>query len=83
MGFDMGAPIMINTVQSLLSTVKKDEDGLASNYDHFSYTNRVAGIVKNIETINIINDFSGEESKYSQYKKYVSDHLPIVLTIDI
>lgn len=83
-GFSMGAPVVINTVQSQLSTLKKDEDGLASNYDHFSFTNRVGGIVTACEAINIIDEFAeGQESKYSQYKKYVSDHLPIVLTIDI
>lgn len=82
-GFSMGAPVVINTVQSQLSTLKKDGDGLASNYDHFSFTNRVGGIVIACETINIIDEFEGQDSKYSQYKKNVSDHLPIVLTIDI
>lgn len=79
----MGAPIIINTVQSQLSTLKRDEDGLAKNYDHFSYTNRVSGIVTGCEVINIIDKFGNQENKYSQYKKYVSDHLPIVLTIEI
>ena len=79
----MGAPIVINTVQPYLSTLKKEEDGLASNYDHFSYTNRVGGIVTSCKTLNVIDDFYKGDSKYSEYKKYVSDHLPIVLTIDI
>lgn len=81
--FSMGAPLVINTVQEQLSTLKRDEDGFASNYDHFSYTNKVSSIVKRCEVINIIDKFEGEESKYLQYKKYVSDHLPIVLTIEI
>lgn len=80
---NQGADIVINTVQSDLTTLKNDEDELASNYDHFSYTNRVAGIVESIEVINPIDMMSGEGSKYCQYKNKVSDHLPIAITINV
>lgn len=80
-----GAPIIIETIQSELTTLKLKEDGLANNYDHFSYGRRVrnSNIIKAVDVINIMDRFTGAESKYEQYKKKVSDHLPIVLTIEI
>lgn len=83
--YNPGAPTVVNTVQTSLSTLKKDEDGLASNYDHFSFENRVASIIEpdSVKTIDIINRVEGEGSKYEIYKKNVSDHLPIMMTIDV
>lgn len=76
----------IYTVQDNLSTLKKDEDGLANNYDHFSFDERVKmQIVPNsVRTINAIEQHVKDEStKYETYRKEVSDHLPIVIEIDI
>jgi CDP-glycerol glycerophosphotransferase (TagB/SpsB family) len=69
-----------------LSTLKKDKDGLANNYDHFSFDSRVKNqIVPNsAKTINAIDQHSKDENtKYETYRKEVSDHLPIVIEIDI
>lgn len=83
---DDSAYCVIYTVQNELSTLKKDEDGLASNYDHFSFDRRVKDqIVPNsARTINAIDQHSkGENTKYETYRREVSDHLPIVIEIDI
>lgn len=83
---DNNAYCTIYTVQNELSTLKKDEDGLANNYDHFSFDVRVKRqIVPNsARTINAIEQYpKGENSKYDTYRKEVSDHLPIVIEIDI
>lgn len=85
MGAD-GAYCTIYTVQEELSTLKKNEEGLANNYDHFSFDGRVKSqIVPNsARTINAIEQHSkNENAKYETYRKEVSDHLPIVIEIDI
>ena len=72
----------IYTVQKELSTLKKEKAGLANNYDHFSYDDRVKGRVsKEAETIKVFNNDNEEE--LIKYRKEVSDHLPIVIEIDI
>lgn len=76
----------IYTVQDELSTLKRDEDGLSSNYDHFSFDYRVRmQIVEgSAKTINAIDQHNKDESsKYKIYKEKVSDHLPIVIEINI
>lgn len=80
------AACTIYTVQEELSTLKKSEDGLANNYDHFSFDTRVQKqiVPGTARTINAINQHSKDEnSKYDIYRKEVSDHLPIVIEIDI
>lgn len=75
----------INTTQTELSSLKSEGEGLSSNYDHFSYENRVNSIIEpgSVKTINIIDDMETESNKYEQYRKVVSDHLPIVMTINV
>lgn len=76
----------IYTVQDELSTLKRDEDGLASNYDHFSFDERVRKqIVPNsVHTIDAVNqNVKDENTKYQTYRREVSDHLPIIIEIDI
>ena len=63
------------------------EHHLANNYDHFSYDkNRFAKIAS--PKVDVIYAFdyytsNNEQSKYDQYQEKVSDHLPIILDIDI
>lgn len=76
----------IYTVQEDLSTLKKDDDGFASNYDHFSYDSRVMRhiVPDSVHAINTVEQhIKVENTKYDTYRKEVSDHLPIVIEIDI
>ena len=76
----------VYTVQEELSTLKMNEDGLANNYDHFSFDARVKEqiVPQSAKTINAIEQHNkGENSKYDTYRREVSDHLPIVIEIDI
>ena len=83
--YDISAPTVINTVQSELSTVSRNGDGLANNYDHFSYDYRVASVVDNngMKVIRPEKYVKKDASFYESYKNKVSDHLPVVLVIDI
>ncbi len=75
----------IYTVQDNLTTLKSGEDGLANNYDHFSYDERVrTSIIKRISVFDIPEALKKDEenSKYDVYRKDVSDHLPIIVDID-
>ena len=67
------------------------ENPLANNYDHFSY-NKNALIHHNIADPQVgvvyafdyyAKDETEDRSKYDLYKDKVSDHLPIILDIDI
>lgn len=75
---------IIYSTQSELTTINMPGTGYASNYDHFSYDDRVKdNIVKSITRINAVEDYySGVDDKYSKYKEKVSDHLPIMIEID-
>jgi hypothetical protein len=65
------------------------EHHLANNYDHFSYDRmRFINLQIADPKVDVIYAFdyytaTNEQSKYDQYRKKVSDHLPIVLDIDI
>ncbi len=74
----------IHTVQNQKTTLKHNEDGYANNYDHFSFDNRVQNsIIQHVSVIDIPSDIvSNDESKFSVYRRTVSDHLPIVVDID-
>lgn len=77
---------MIYTVQDELTTLKREEDGFASNYDHFSYDERVSYQILqgSARAINAVEqNVKDENSKYETYRKEVSDHLPIIIEIDI
>lgn len=76
----------IYTVQDELSTLKSNEDGFANNYDHFSYDSRVRDqiVPGSVHTINAVEQhIKDENSKYYTYRKEVSDHLPIIIEIDV
>lgn len=85
MSFNLNASTVINTVQSNLSTLNQNGDALANNYDHFSYDNRVASAVADgsIKVLHPSAYIQTDGNIYESYKNTVSDHLPIVLTLDI
>jgi hypothetical protein len=74
----------IITVQDELTTLKTDGVGYASNYDHFSFDERVKnGIIKGAaHRIDIQADESEDEmTKFETYRERVSDHVPIYIEI--
>jgi len=70
----------LHTVQKDLSTVNKDSNGYASNYDHFTYDDRTRdGIVLgDAHTINAVK----RAGDFKTYKEKISDHIPVMLEID-
>lgn len=80
----------ILTVQDQLTTLKNsdsenDSDNrvrLANNYDHFTYSPELSMFNKvSCETIDAVNKYCGGD--FSYYRKNISDHLPILLSVDI
>ena len=72
---------LIHTKQADLSTINKEADDYASNYDHFTFDdrtgNRVAqGIPHRLNVVERAGD-------YKTYKDKVSDHIPVMLEIDL
>lgn len=83
----------IVTVQPQRSTLKKEDDfdedarlrGLSNNFDHFSYNKKrmsqfLAGEADTVKAVGEGSPYYGTD--YEGYRREVSDHLPIVLTID-
>ena len=71
----------IHTVQKDLSTINKDADGYSSNYDHFTYDDHtgdsiVQGTPHRLDAVERLGD-------HKTYKDKVSDHIPIMLEIDL
>lgn len=80
----------ILTVQNQLTTLKNIEsdndsdNGMhyANNYDHFTYSPELSQFNSvSYETIDAVNKYCGGD--YSYYRKNISDHLPIVMSVDI
>ena len=72
---------VIHTKQADLSTINKDADNYASNYDHFTYDDRtrssvVQGTPHRLNAVERVGD-------YRTYKEKVSDHIPVMLEIDL
>lgn len=68
------------TVQDKLTTINKNNDGYSSNYDHFSYNEgNFEGIRARWSRVDAVAKYYGND--FEQYKKRVSDHLPIKLFI--
>ena len=72
---------VIHTKQADLSTVNRDADNYASNYDHFSYDSRtqrsvVQGNPHRLDAVERLGD-------HKTYKDKVSDHIPVMLEIDL
>ena len=71
----------IHTKQTNLSTINKDSDNYANNYDHFTYDRKTEfSIVRGAPCrLNVVERAGG----YKNYKEKVSDHIPIMLEIDL
>ena len=80
----------VYNLQDEKSTLKRNLPELANSYDHFTVDERAnAQIVENsvgvVDAIHKHVDNSGasEEEAFSKYRKEVSDHLPIIISINI
>lgn len=74
--------IQVHTVQDQLTTLNALNDGFANNYDHFTYSPELTGFVNvSFEAIDAVNKYCGGD--FSYYEKHISDHLPIVMTVEI
>lgn len=75
----------IYTVQDEMTTLGKDQ--YSNNYDHFSFDDRVKGVVVGIGRIDAVHsqekpEDQTEEEKFAGFYRDVSDHVPIILDID-
>jgi len=86
--------INILTIQDQLTTLRSKEqdsypshgnsekNGYANNYDHFTYSPELSDFVNvSCQTIDAVEKYCGGDFEY--YRKNISDHLPIVMTIEI
>jgi len=80
----------IYTYQSDISTIKRDTPEYANNYDHFSFDERTKRIVRmdSIHSIDLVNKYTKEgdvtpEQRFDRYRKEVSDHLPIIMEVNL
>lgn len=86
--------VQVLTVQDQLTTLKNldrnsgseniDEagGGYANNYDHFTYSPELSDFVSvAYETIDAVKKYC--DGDFSYYRKNISDHLPIVVTVEI
>lgn len=80
----------IVTVQNELTTLKAKKegvsysqaDGYANNYDHFTYDEkRFEGVKLDVKRIEAVKNYYGDD--FDLYRKEVSDHLPIVLDLEL
>lgn len=84
--------VQILTLQDQLTTLRDvermkegeyaDRGALANNFDHFTYSPELSKFQSvRYETIDAINKYCDGDSAY--YRKNISDHLPIVMTVKI
>lgn len=72
----------ITTEQADLSTISRDGDKYASNYDHFSYDVSVkAKVIQGSphRLDSVVNDAGG----FKEYKEKVSDHVPVMVEVSL
>lgn len=89
-GDEGSARVVIHTYQTDRSTLKRDTPEYANNYDHFSFDERTKSIVRieSIRAVDLVNEYPKEgdttpEQKFDRYRKEVSDHLPIIMEIEL
>ncbi len=72
---------LMHTTQSDLSTINKDADAYASNYDHFTYDEhtRSSVVIDRPHRLNAVEKAGG----YQIYKEKISDHIPVMLEISL
>lgn len=76
-----GQKINVLTVQNQLTTLK-ESNGYSNNYDHFSYSSESSPFRRvSCRVIDAVQKYCGNDFNY--YREKISDHLPIVITIDI
>lgn len=86
--------VKVLTVQSQLTTLRDtdrcpellnsslSEDMYANNYDHFTYSPELSSFSRvSYGVIDAVNKYC--DGDYSYYRKKISDHLPIVMTVEI
>lgn len=74
--------VNVLTVQEQLTTLKNKDNGYANNYDHFTYSPELLNFVNvSYKTIDAVEKYCGGD--FSYYRENISDHLPIVMTIEI
>ena len=80
-----GKSISIYTVQEQLSTLLKKDNGntgYANNFDHFTYSPELSQFVSvSYETVDAVNKYCNGDYEY--YLNNISDHLPVVMTVNI
>ena len=70
--------------KSTLATIQPDNsiaDPYANDYDHFSFSDHEASYISKIERIDGPRIFCGGDFEY--YRKKISDHVPIVLRLNV
>ena len=70
----------MKTIQKERTTINKERDGYANNYDHCTYNTRSEHVIGNCYRIQAIDDDTPEAFK--EYYETVSDHLPIVVELN-
>ena len=83
--------IAVQTVQRQLSTLKKCDESseqvedtipYANNFDHFTYSPQLSNFaLKEVGTIDAVRKYCNGDAEY--YRNNISDHLPIIMTIEI
>lgn len=78
----------IETDQIELTTLKRPAEtepqnyGFSNNYDHFTYdTVRFDSVTPNCKRIDAVNSYC--DGDFERYRKRVSDHVPIVMDLDL
>lgn len=80
----------VYNLQDEKTTLRRDLPELANSYDHFTVDERAKNRVvdDSVRVIDAIHQHtekksSSEEEAYGQYRKEVSDHLPVIISINI
>ena len=71
----------IHTVQEDLSTINRAGNDYSSNYDHFTYDDHTEQVVQ--EKVAHRMDAVKRLGDFKTYKDKVTDHIPIMLEIDL
>ena len=85
-----GTPFVIRNYQNEKTTIKRDTAEMANSYDHFTYDDRMADLVvpDSCRAVDLIHKYSSasdktEEELFATYFKDVSDHIPIIITLNL
>lgn len=80
----------VSNLQAEKTTLKRDYAELANNYDHFTVDDRAKSriVQDSVAVVDAIHKHirkrnDSEEELFDTYRKQVSDHLPIIVTVNI